>query len=201
MKKLSIVVLLTFAFHTVLICALRFAGRYNQGSMVNLHLKDCPFPCWIGILPGKTPIEDTASLVRSVYGDDITYQVIETYSGFEILNKMNGQRFEVQFGYWKGFYQIRLIPKALSKDTAIRLGDIINLLMLPDKVLPAHGTVLNRVSSLFYFEYGIEVEVEKISCDRLNIDQPVLAINIFDELGVDDLSSTTTWHGFTCYDR
>jgi hypothetical protein len=37
-----------------------------------LHLTDCEFPCWIGIVPGKTTVAEARERIIAVYGIELT---------------------------------------------------------------------------------------------------------------------------------
>jgi hypothetical protein len=63
-----------------------FIGRQQPPPLylALLHLTDCELPCWIGIVPGKTTVEEAQKRIIAVYGTELTRY--EAYKAFTIVD-------------------------------------------------------------------------------------------------------------------
>jgi hypothetical protein len=56
-----------------------------------LRLNDCEFPCWIGIEPGKTALQEAYAKISAAIGDKSLYQVsADAQHHFTITYKPTG---------------------------------------------------------------------------------------------------------------
>src|SRR3954447_24791552 len=57
--------------------------RHSPEQVQMLHLQDCSLPCWIGIIPGKTRMNEALHLITEVYGKIPGYNI--SSNGHRIL--------------------------------------------------------------------------------------------------------------------
>jgi NhaP-type Na+/H+ or K+/H+ antiporter len=55
----------------------RIVGKLKlpSGDIALLHLTDCTPPCWIGIVPGKTTIEEAEALLSATYRHEVDMNI------------------------------------------------------------------------------------------------------------------------------
>ncbi|SRR5258708_6625418 len=82
-------ILFTLALWVTLVAAVVIAvgvGHQQPASkrLTQLHLNDCELPCWIGIVPGKTTLEDAQKHITGIYGQsyDVAYDVFDSQSTY-----------------------------------------------------------------------------------------------------------------------
>src|SRR5689334_8213026 len=67
-----------------------------------LHMDDCQLPCWIGIIPQKTPMTQAKTRLYEVYGDEsdivISYDAVSDM--YTISSKLHGELMRVSFLYF-----------------------------------------------------------------------------------------------------
>jgi hypothetical protein len=180
---------------------------FNQPEPIKitaLHLDECSSPCWVGILPSKTSLAEAYNYVNRSYRDGDIYQLTQTYSGVHIVDKTNGQEFDVVFDYWKGekpedrrFHEI----KFTAFKNPISLAELNPILGSPEKIRLASSFPDDKYSSIFFTAYHIEIIVKKNPCDEVPINAPILAMKLISEQEYDDMFHTISWHGFSsCYE-
>lgn len=81
MRRLLSLICLLLAVLVVTVSAARVVGQQRPASplLATLRLTDCVSPCWIGIVPGKTTIEDARERINTVYGKPGEYTL--TFDG------------------------------------------------------------------------------------------------------------------------
>src|SRR5688572_30550738 len=81
MRRLLSTICLLLAALVVMVSAARVVGQQRPASplLATLRLTDCVSPCWIGIVPGKTTIEDARERISAVYGKPDEYAL--TFDG------------------------------------------------------------------------------------------------------------------------
>lgn len=65
----------------IAISAARIVGQTQPASqsIAQLHLLDCAPPCWIGIIPGSTTVENAKTRIRTVYGTQNELRIKDSF--------------------------------------------------------------------------------------------------------------------------
>src|SRR5579859_3969788 len=103
-----------------------------------LHLTDCAPPCWIGITPGVTTVEQVKAQIEAVYGDPKTYRVnfdqndLSTLTIIRIDEDDPHNPVLMSVSWWA---QIDGTIGDLAITSSIDVADVANLLGAPSSVL------------------------------------------------------------------
>jgi hypothetical protein len=210
MNKLYLIITICGCSLGMLIVAARFVGGQTHSSswIKVLHLTDCELPCWIGIVPGETKVEEAETRLKLTYSEG--YKFRQTLKGFEITGLDDVYLFDVEFTYWegnlpnqRGFREIKLL---LSERNGLSVTELISMLgSMPQRVEPSASTFSDNYLYLYYSRfYPIVVAIRETHCDipsgsKIFANQPISEIHIFSKLP-ELPSHTLTWRGFNvCY--
>jgi hypothetical protein len=196
---------------TLLIGAALLVGLRQPPSEWALLLKldECQLPCWIGIEPGATTLEDAEQSIERVFGDSALY-TLEKYGsgGYDIVHTATG--FGLRTNFISGtnpddssqpvVYTINLMPHTTTTFNGTRpgiaelstgLGEIEGL----QRVVGWESYQLN----LFFKARLVDVFFEEPTCDEVQVDQAISSITISAQPPsgrVGTLSPPSTWRGF-----
>lgn len=111
-----------------------------------LHLTDCEFPCWIGIIPGKTTLGEARQRVRQIYGNLPGYIISETSAGdFSVTSDI---RYEDEGPMSRGLSEI-ILESGDSTDQSI-VEIIVLWEIIPSRNNPDIGSLQGILGSPTY---------------------------------------------------
>jgi hypothetical protein len=101
MRRLLILQFICTLLFSMLIGAAILIGRQQPQPehLAMLHLTDCAAPCWIGIVPGVTTMEEAEARIKAVYGDTSKYRISAPYYDNYHIEKLDNpsQQLEILF--------------------------------------------------------------------------------------------------------
>ena len=166
-----------------------------------LHLNECPLPCWIGIMPGETTVEQASKRIQAVFGSQAGIQISGQVAQYSIRDTIHGSEFIV------AFYTEPDVPVShdvirtiwlgtLSKGDGPRLAELYTIVGEPDAVVS--GDLDLNSSSLSYFDQRMTLNFGFTGCSTM-MNQVVGSIILADsKMGRDKFASRLRpWHGFT----
>ncbi|HLY26794.1 MAG TPA: hypothetical protein VKQ72_10675 [Aggregatilineales bacterium] len=122
-----------------------------------LHLTDCALPCWIGITPGVTPVEQVKARIESVYGDSKVYHISEdSPNSLDIRRLENREMSPEMIVQWIPTQQTDAYWQTISINADLDAGDAVDLLGTPSgtAVMAYQGGL---VTGLFYKDTVVAV--------------------------------------------
>jgi hypothetical protein len=104
-----------------------------------LHLDDCQPPCCLGIVPGKTTIEEAEKIVASQYGQDFDVTVDREYANFSFIG-IEQDTFSMR---------VRLSILKSTDGTGETVGDVVLYFLRDDRAnyTPTTGDIISTVGS------------------------------------------------------
>ncbi len=171
-----------------------------------LHLTGCAAPCWIGIEPGKTPINDAYRKLGSAFGLQDPGQLMPSESHFtgriyNFLQFGSGNSILVHLGFVEGIMSEIRIPAAFagtrSSPDMPTLGETVGVFGRPVCV----QSVSRGVWSLIYVTPRGIVEVGFRDGERLGLTDSVYYLSLrqrgkLDEACEANRASSVPWLGF-----
>jgi hypothetical protein len=172
-----------------------------------LHLDECVLPCWIGIKPGETTVEEAKALIKLRYGN-LTRVDQAGYETYTVSAKSSDYKFSVAFYYETDpdpilkFVSIRLDDSMPT----IELGDLFWLLGDPDLVTPSMIITPPDHTLLYRHNTHTLAGLEADHCgggDKVSIHQRVTHLTMWDNTIEENgsLDNDIAWRGFigACY--
>lgn len=166
-----------------------------------LHLNECPLPCWIGIVPGETTVEQASRRIQAVYGSQAGVEVSGHDAQFLIHDTLHGSEFIVAL-YTEPDVQVShdviktIWLGTLSNGDGPRLAELYSTVGEPDAVVS--GDLDLNSSSLSYFDQRMTLNFGFTGCSTI-MNQVVGSIILADsKMGRDKFASRLRpWRGFT----
>src|SRR5258707_6670431 len=97
-----------------------------------LHLTDCELPCWIGITPGVTPVDQVKARIEAVYGDVSTYRIGDQKSDGLVISRVddlqNSRAMTVQ---WLPTSQSTVRWLVIASSADLDVADVSEVLGIP----------------------------------------------------------------------
>jgi hypothetical protein len=154
-----------------------------------LRLQDCELPCWIGIELGTTTFADAQIQVETAYSDTSLYQIIERENQFRITYLPTGNEFRIALvsddvemtsaSIIRTIYFEPIInpESGIQRPTISEMGSVLGD---PEIVRLASG-VEAETAALMYRGQQVHVFVEDMECDKIDLDQELLTLVLYDE--------------------
>jgi hypothetical protein len=174
-----------------------------------LHLLDCPLPCWIGIIPGKTTIGETKHLLETTYPAE-SYElasVQNVYDGTDWLNIRNRQddaNFSVSLNVWQDprkKTENNIIDQVTLRSTELILGDWYYVLGRPQALSVTWGNHY-AMPNLLYNRQQVRLTLYNPR-DNFAVDSPYISAGMLDLYDPVEWGKTyrpayqIKWHGFS----
>lgn len=202
MRRLFIALFALTLLIILSLCAALFIGRRQPipPRIAMLHLTDCQLPCWIGIVPGTTTLDEAQEKIRQVF-DATSFEVTDDFPNFIITDRVTGESVEVWL-HLSGTNRTTPIDYVVimpSSGTEWLLADVHSFLydwQSAIHVLTLSGKVFQHI---YYDQYRVMLELPAADCGQSSIFQPVYSI-LFRSTILDNPSAyTLEWRGFhTC---
>jgi hypothetical protein len=181
-------------------------------TLEKLHLLDCPLPCWIGIIPGKTTIGEARTHIENAYPSEhfeisLSHNVYDGTDWLNIKNRQDDNSLSVQFNEWQP-------AKAQTENTIVREISIIGAKL----TLGEWYFVLGRPQALS-ITWGNHVTWPNMLYDRQNVrltfnvsfdfavDNPNIvagSLDVYEQAEMDNTygpSYRVKWHGFSASNK
>ncbi len=172
-----------------------------------LHLGDmCKLPCWIGITPGKTTIEEARVIVTSVYGKSVNF---DKTNALMMATAANGTQLTI--GFNKYFYDypapydsnwiIKVIFFSISPPSKIPFGYVAGVLGEPAYIYPIYGSdKLIIGKEWFQFESPALLSMNQINIINMSNFRPIYSFS-FSEKALDyaSINAKYRWNGAGTY--
>lgn len=147
-------VLILVASFTALIGLIR-TQPYHGGELdAFLHPPDaCKMPCWQGIRPGETTLDETLSLLNAHpwVKDIVVYEQVYTQGIGFIRWRWSGQQPEIINSQYRGnLFLINSVVQTISIPTSASFGDVWLLLDRPGKGIVSLGGVTRSRQQAVY---------------------------------------------------
>lgn len=216
LRRAVLLVFILSSLFGVGIAAARSVGR-SQGLPIQystiLQLTQCRAPCWVGIVPGVTPIGEVEAILRRAYGENNGYRltyylapqnvlrflVVRQHTPLSYLRvTINGDQRGVVSVIMLQLYMsyVRSAPVAL-------VADLITLFGQPDwmDLLEPRGSGgFEMVIGYGNLQRGMMVDLEK--SERVDLEQNVRMIVFYDYAkGSSAARSMPAWRGFSAAQR
>lgn len=176
-----------------------------------LHLDDCELPCWIGIVPGSTTLDEAQIKIESAYADRVLY----TLDGNE-----QKDTYRVMYAPTSSSFVIALTSQNPSDHSHAVVSDIailFNQVRSQDTKYPTIPELYNGLGNsetirlksgldkeriaVFFKNQSTLVFLNNLECDRIRLNQEITAIRLDPQVIYDTwLSEPHIWQGFgKCY--
>ena len=197
-------ILLIFIFSAISGASIWIARQQPAPERVAmLHLTDCQLPCWIGITPGVTTMDEAEQKILRVYGNapNIKIEFIEGDQRFQVKNAITGKVvFDVYLRYSSRddskIYSIAI----LFDNQPPSIGDLITLLGHPTRIAYLYPIDIKPPPVLIYKNYGLAIIYAGTLELNAEISLPVDRLILWtDDMGT--LSTPQPWSGFHSYDE
>src|SRR5260221_10448323 len=150
--------------------------------VTRLNLTECQLPCWSGIVPGTTRIEDISPQLTTRFNDSTGYTLDDGQASpmKSLLIRDNRTLYSITVDTYAvstttEIQYLWLYFVAPQKGEHLRVGDIVNLLGAPDLVSLQRGP---DAVMLLYAQQRVVIYVESRDCGFLCPDQPVLLFQL-----------------------
>ncbi len=184
------------------------AGRRQPTSarLAMLRLTDCALPCWIGIVPGKTTLDEAHAIIESAFGQSPDYDFSAAWSdSSDLLPVILSEKANWANSIWIG---LRVRPDRVvdsivfyfdRPDNPITVADLHNLFGAPSYVKLPNLSV-DR-SNEFVLTYGDDFSGAKIYAEiegRLQWSEQVhtLVLYTHDQIPILQMKDQRPWEGF-----
>src|SRR5262249_23178475 len=149
-----------------------------------LHLDQCEFPCWSGIILGKTSWGEAIRYIKDEYVSDrysvqfiddshIKITVNGTFDVLEIVIKPMSYSSEESM-----VYGIVLIPTANSDSNILKMGDMMASIGPPDNIILSSS--INNFAAVLRFKGNrVHIRIDPPSCNRVLTEQNVVSISFY----------------------
>ncbi len=118
---------LTALFALLIVTIEAISGAYPPPALAALHLTDCQLPCWLGITPGQTTLDQAVYRIQTAY-PQATLNVNRSAASFVVRG--NSTRLAINV-----FADSRAVVSDLLLYTydfdGLALGDVVSLLKKP----------------------------------------------------------------------
>ncbi len=172
MKRLVLWSLLLTVTISLVITAIILLGEQQPlpNNVALMRFTACELPCWIGIVPGKTPINQAQSILHTVFEPSANFQIDSIGNSplsFVVSNRMNGFAFGVAFQADPSSSMVDpdnvvgIISLWWAEDTPLSpikrpiLGDLYSILGNPTAV--RYQTTSRAMPVLVYPQHGAEI--------------------------------------------
>ncbi|HLY25248.1 MAG TPA: hypothetical protein VKQ72_02840 [Aggregatilineales bacterium] len=191
----SVIILLTASIGGV--------NAFEQAQPVSdrlemLHLTDCVVPCWIGIVPGKTRMNDALQRIKEVYGNTPGYTLSANLLRLRLDNDLTGLSIAL---LPDDFYQDNIVELITFDFQDITVGDLMSLCAFP-RYISAWPTGGAGSIALVCNNYSLGIKIDEAESQvnrNLPSDGLILA-------GASDSARfwvknyhAEAWHGFGAY--
>jgi hypothetical protein len=184
-------------------------NRLRPGALLRLDV--CELPCWIGIEPGKTTLEESRRYIEAAYQDQALYQLeaqdVRQYgltylpTGYRFGVSIESRNFEVTLrSIVQRIYIQPLVTRTFPFERP-RIAELYSSLGNAEGVQRLSGINITSLAVLFRNRL-VEIYFDEPECDRVNPEQPVRSILIShrsNEVNVAWLSAPIPWRGFQRY--
>jgi hypothetical protein len=207
MRRLAkLALLLNWAFVLTIASTLLLGSQQPRPSAV-FHLSACAFPCWNGIVPGKSTIAEGKTRLRQVYGAAAQYTVAEGDTWVDIRN-MTTHILELRIV----FLVRNLNPReqdtieALELQSNIAIGNLLTIFPQP-RAIVLWGKGGGTFPALLFTNGGvltIDMPIlDPTKCIVVSGSESLQTLTIFPSLPQDDHwggYAAQQWKGFAhCY--
>jgi hypothetical protein len=187
--------------------------------VTSLHFDQCHLPCWVGIVPGETSIQEARALVTKAFATP-NFQVTENQFGARIIEQSQSLTVDVSFGLALSDQQLfgltevqigQLIIDNVKisffwSKAAPNVGDLYSLFGSPtDIVWHASDTVM--MPSLLYYSHQLVVSTNtplySDTCSHQTWTAPIVRLDLYSLLPAREQwqYQPQVWAGFrNCYD-
>jgi hypothetical protein len=99
MRRTAFWITVLFVFHALLLAVIVVVGRSQAlpDRVAHFKLQQCKLPCWIGIIPGETSLEEAIANIRSNYGINPENQIYIEAVWINIINKRLDMSLNISF--------------------------------------------------------------------------------------------------------
>src|SRR5260221_3914421 len=117
-----------------------------------LHLTDCAPPCWIGIMPGVTTLDEAYPLIKARYANLPDYQTILsgslTTATFQVSNAMNpDDKFSINI-YADNNGRVHTIRvDTYGSRSSPNVGELFSILGTPTSVLSKSSALYDGITT------------------------------------------------------
>jgi hypothetical protein len=211
-RRLSLLLVLV-AVLVVMAGVARVAGQHRPAPtlMATLRLADCAPPCWIGIVPGQTTIEDARLRMMAVYGGQPDQYILDFDGGMPrglLWASLDNARESVGVIWITIDAQsdnvvdvIRFDFNSIYVEKQPTLGELHSLLGVPSRAVFSPGAI-GTTSATMAMAYGDDYQGTLIFTmwyPRFHWTQPVRTLMLYGA-GQMPLARSTelkAWRGFT----
>lgn len=216
MRTLIRIVILFCILQTVVIVVAMLVGRHQpiSGELALLRLKDCAPPCWIGITPGTTTLQQAKQRIAAAF-DSTTYVIRYKTTPPELLAFLLYDRMNPAFGL-----EVLIAANGIGRDRPIAAISLF-FINFHDFQIPL-GEMVNALGSPTYFRvrntlpnplYGAALAFSNkqsngilvgVSCDnRIQYNRPTGWLDFTADPLAPASSSILlkSWRGFADYSR
>lgn len=177
-----------------------------------LRLDVCELPCWVGIEPGKTTLDEARRYVEAAYQDRTLYQLeAQNYRTYAFTYLPTGYRFGISLetgnfeeapdAIVQRLYLQPLVTGAYSFERP-RIAELYSGLGDAEGIQRLSGINITSLAVLFR-NRRVEIYFDEPECDWVDPAQPIRSILIShqsNEINVAWLSAPLRWQGFRrCY--
>lgn len=204
MRRLLFLLSGAFLLLGIFVVAALLIGRAQPTPprVAMLHLTDCELPCWIGIMPGKTTIQEAQSIVKNTYGDSAIFSISEFGDNdMDIVSKSDNTHLTMSFIASPSGYATAADPpvELINLGVApLRLSDFISVFRFPSDMMVYEGNLqANFGDNITLYNLSLNVTCPTVLPDSELQDLQLSAKWPYPELGIE---LRRKWRGFrTCY--
>jgi hypothetical protein len=118
-----------------------------------LHLGDmCALPCWIGITPGKTTVEQAKQIIAQVYSQA---QIMAAAPNLQVVTLPGGEFFAIEFNIITPDDPVVQHIAIVLPPRSIRVGDVINRVDPIRLMIPNESLVQAQEIDMYVFDLAM----------------------------------------------
>ncbi len=153
MQRLASCSTLILVMFTGVIVTALLIGRAQPTPprLAMLHLTDCELPCWIGIVPGVTTVEDAGEIIEKTFVGSY-YDTDPKWSQAQgaVSLVISFGHISLTYDYTTGGATVGAIIFDFDEPRNLNYGDMITLLGSPDEIASLGGLDLGNTTMLIY---------------------------------------------------
>jgi hypothetical protein len=138
-RLLALTIGLCFSFSIFAVAAI-LIGRQQPPPehLAMLHLTDCDAPCWIGIMPGESSVEQARARIAAVYAKSGHYSVFQNLADstpkIDVIDPSTKQPILSIWLYLFQTYKVEAIELEFKPGNGSSFGDLYAILGTPTKL-------------------------------------------------------------------